>query len=301
MPALDLWPLLEQLEIRTKNAKIKKLNRNDSFGWAQREFVAEVERQYNAGEPVRIIVLKGRQLGLSTVTEAILFIWAFLHPGSASLVLSKKQDDSEYLFGMFKRYWERGPFYGLFNTNFNRIGYLEWAGTGSSVTTETAKAEDVGRGKTIQCVHGSEVAFWPNQDALVGSLNEAVPYEHGTIVIYESTANGVGGFFHDEWMKAIDPSGEKSSFVPMFFPWWEHEEYAIKTTHLKYIDLDDDERELLSAYPKMTIPKLAWRRRKIAGLLQPRNLQGGVPQLHGRGFPLDGLQRLPVGQARPVL
>lgn len=82
MPNLSLWPMLEQLEIRTKGGKRIKLNRDDPFAWAQREFVAEVERQYNAGLPVRIIVLKGRQLGISTVTEAILFLWAFIHPGS---------------------------------------------------------------------------------------------------------------------------------------------------------------------------------------------------------------------------
>src|SRR3974390_125659 len=139
VPALDLWPVLETLKIKTKNATIKRLNRSDKFAWAQRELVAEVERQYNAGLPVRIIVLKGRQVGLSTVTEGILFLWSFLHPGSAALVLSKKQDDSDYLFSMFKRYWEEGPFYGLFPEKFNRIGYMEWGGTGSSVTTSTAK------------------------------------------------------------------------------------------------------------------------------------------------------------------
>jgi hypothetical protein len=294
MPNLDLWPLLEKLEIKPKNARIKKLRRDDPFAWAQREFVAEVERQYNAGEPVRIIVLKGRQVGLSTVTEAILFIWAFLHPGSNALVLSKKQPDADYLFSMFKRYWEKGPFYGIFNTTFDRIGYLEWAGTGSSVTTETAKSEDVGRGKTIQAVHGSEVAFWPNQDALVGSLNEAVPDEHGTIIIYESTANGVGGFFHDEWVKAIDPAGDKSAFTPMFFPWWEHEEYEIAKTNLKYADLDDDERDLLGAYAKMTIPKLAWRRRKMLSYSNPETFKQEYPNSMEEAFLSTGYNVFPL-------
>ena len=104
---------------------------------------------------------------------------------------------------MFKRYWEKGPFFGLFHTNYNRQGYIEWAGINSSVTTSTASKADVGRGKTLQAVHGSEVAFWPMADELVAGLSEAIPYEHGTIIIYESTAQGVGGYFHDEWMKAI--------------------------------------------------------------------------------------------------
>ncbi len=162
------------------------------------------------------------------------------------------------------------------------------------MTTETAKSEDVGRGKTIQAVHGSEVAFWPNQDALVGSLNEAVPDEHGTIIIYESTANGVGGYFHDEWQKAIDPQGDKSTFTPMFFPWWEHDEYEIKKTHLRYAELDDEERDLLSAYPKMTIPKLAWRRRKLQGYANPEQFRQEYPVSMDEAFLSTGFNVFPL-------
>ena len=296
MPALDLWPVLETLKIKTKNATIKRLNRSDKFAWAQRELVAEVERQYNAGLPVRIIVLKGRQVGLSTVTEGILFLWSFLHPGSAALVLSKKQDDSDYLFSMFKRYWEEGPFYGLFPEKFNRIGYMEWGGTGSSVTTSTAKDAEVGRGKTLQAVHGSEVAFWPDAQDLTAALHESVPYEHGTIIIYESTANGVGGYFHDEWQKAIAPEGDKSQFTPMFFPWWEHDEYEIKSTHLSYPDLEDDERDLLDYYKKMTIPKLAWRRRKIAGYTNPETFKAEYPCSMEEAFLSTGYNVFPLSR-----
>ena len=68
------WSLpSDYISIRTKEGKRIKLDRNSPLAWAQREFVAEVERQYNAGLPVRIIVLKGRQVGISTVNEAILF------------------------------------------------------------------------------------------------------------------------------------------------------------------------------------------------------------------------------------
>ncbi|MDA4132786.1 MAG: hypothetical protein OK454_06645, partial [Thaumarchaeota archaeon] len=159
-PQLQLWPLLEQLSFKDKQAKIWKFDRNAPFAWAQREFVAEVERQYNAGEPVRIIVLKGRQLGISTVTEAILFLWAFLHPGAGSLVLSSKQKDADYLFAMTKRFWDSSPMKGKYETPYNQIGYLEWS-NGSSMLSTTANQPDPGRGRTIQAVHCSEVAFWP--------------------------------------------------------------------------------------------------------------------------------------------
>src|SRR5271167_1068919 len=140
MPNLNLWPILETLDIKTKSAKIQKLKRTDKFAWAQREFVSEIERQYNRGEPVRIIVLKGRQLGISTVTEAILFLWGFIHPGSFSLVLSKEKDDSTYLFSMTKRYWTHGPFRDLFELKYDTKEEMEWAAPlESRVRVATAK------------------------------------------------------------------------------------------------------------------------------------------------------------------
>lgn len=294
MPNLDLWPLLEQLPIKTKSAKIIYLRKDDPFAWAQRAFVAEIERQYNAGLPVRIIVLKGRQLGLSTLTEAVLFLWAFIHPGSNSLVLSKEKDDAEYLFGMFKRYWEDGPLKGLFPTKYNRVGYIEWEGLGSSVTTSTASKADVGRGKTLQAVHGSEVAFWAMADEIVAGLSEAVPYEHGTIIVYESTAQGVGGYFHDEWMKAVAPAGDKSTFTPMFFPWWMHKEYEIPDTHLQYRDLEEDERDMLEMYPRLTLPKLAWRRRKMQSYPNPEIFKEEYPNSWEEAFLSTGFNVFPL-------
>jgi Terminase RNaseH-like domain len=294
MPSLQLWPFLERLPIRTKSAKIQHLRRTDAFAWAQRAFVAEIERQYNSGQPVRIIVLKGRQLGLSTLSEAVLFYWCFLHPGSASLVLSKEKDDSEYLFGMLKRYWEGGPMKGLFPLKYNRIGYLEWDGLGSSVTTSTAEKADVGRGKTVQAVHGSEVARWSMADEIVGSLSEAVPDDHGTVVLYESTAQGVGGYFHDEWLRAVDPSGDKSPFTPMFFPWYMHNEYEIAKSTLQFGELDEEERDLLLCYRHMTIPKLAWRRRKMQSYLNPEMFKEEYPNSWQEAFLSTGFNVFPL-------
>ena len=58
-------------------------------------------------------------------------------------------------------------------------------------------------------------------------LGQSVPYAHGSIIIIESTANGVGGWFYDEWSKAVQG---KTVFVPMFFPWYKHPGYSFRTT-----------------------------------------------------------------------
>jgi hypothetical protein len=282
---------LETLTIRTKTGKLHKLSRHDKFAWAQRELVNEIEWQYNNGLPVRIIVLKGRQLGCSTLTEAILFIWCFLHPGTNALVLSKDQESSDYLLGMYKLFWQRGPFQGLYETKYDRSNYMEWHGTRSSVTTDTANKADVGRSKTIQAAHCSEVAFWEKADEIVAGLGEAIPYEHGTIVIYESTAQGVGNFFHDEWNKA---QTHQSTFTPMFFPWFKHTEYAVEDHGLRFQDLEDDERELLKTYPEMTLAHLAWRRRKLQSYTNPEKFKEEYPCCPEEAFLSTGTNVFPL-------
>jgi hypothetical protein len=253
---------MNQLTIKDKDAKLHRLNENDVFGWAQREFVKQVEYQHNHGEPVRIIVLKGRQLGLSTATEALLFLWCFFFPGSNVLVMSKDRESSEGLFEMTKLMWDLWPYRCLFTTTRASTRRLSWAETLSNFTVQSAKGKEVGRGGTLQAVHLSEVAFWENDESLASSLLNSIPNRHGTIIVMESTAHGVGGYFYDEWMKAI--RGD-SDFVALFFPWFLHKEYTVRRTSLKDSDLTPTEKTLVRNFG-LTKGQLAWRRRKIREL-----------------------------------
>ena len=249
---------MSRLTIKDKDAKLKKLNPEDDFAWAQREFVKQVEFQHNNGEPIRIIVLKGRQVGISTVTEALLFLWCFFFTGSNTLVMSKDRDSSEGLFEMTKLYWDTCPWKALFTTTRSSTRRLSWAETLSNFRVESARGKEVGRGQTYQAVHMSEVAFWENEE-LASSLFNAIPNRHGTAIIIESTANGIGGWFYEEWMKSI--RGE-SDFTPLFFPWFLHKEYSVRHSTLKESALTSTERELVRNFG-LSMGQLAWRRRKI--------------------------------------
>jgi len=66
-------PLLNKLKIQTKNLELVPLELN----WAQKQFVETVEHQLQTTGRIRVIILKARQLGMSTVTEALLFRWRF--------------------------------------------------------------------------------------------------------------------------------------------------------------------------------------------------------------------------------
>jgi len=75
-------------------------------------------------------------------------------------------------------------------------------------------------------------------------LNQSVPYKHGTIIVLESTANGVGNWFHEEWLRA---KHKESNFVPLFFPWFDQAEYCIDNTTLREQDLIEEKGNLQAA------------------------------------------------------
>lgn len=259
MPRLRLRPLTEKLTIQKKDLKVERIDFDDPFAWAQFATLEEIERQYNAGLPVRIIILKGRQLGVSTVSEGTLFNWTFIHPGTRSLVIAHETKAAQHLFDMTKLMWEEWPFNPLYTEKHNTIKSLSWVETRSSMSVATAKNAGSGRSFTYHAVHCSECAFWEEPERLMVGLNQSVPYKHGTIVILESTANGVGNWFHEEWQRAVH--GE-SQYVPLFFPWFMHEEYSFPTTTLKFHDLNSEERKLATRF-NLTLGQLAWRRHTI--------------------------------------
>lgn len=215
------------------------------WGWAQRPYIAEIQRQYNQGKPVRIIVLKARQLGISTATEACLFLWCFFHRGSNGLVLSYEDGQAQELFQMTKTYWDKWPHHHLYTLQYSTKRQLRWLETGSQIRVATAKNAGGVRGSTVHALHASEVAFWADPDTLWTGMKQTIPNRHKTIVVLESTANGIGNFFHNTWLSAQE--GE-SEFVPMFFPWFLHPAYRMETTINTKLELDADERRYLRLF-----------------------------------------------------
>ena len=292
---LNLTPLMERLTIQKKDLQVEPWRADEPFAWAQNSLNAEIERQYNLGLPVRIIVLKGRQLGISTDSEGVLFNWCFLHPGSHSLVIAHETRASQNLFGMAKLMWETWPFKRLYTERHSTTKLLSWEETRSSMAVATARNAGSGRSYTYHAVHCSECAFWDTPERLMVGLNQSMPYKHGTIMILESTANGIGNWFHDEWMRAVS---KQSVFVPLFFPWYKHYEYEFPDTTLTFSDLDKDEREIMSIYEKdgMTIPKIAWRRFAIKNycLNDPNQFKQEYPLTPQEAFLSTGTNIFPL-------
>ena len=261
--ALQLRPLLQQLTIQTKKLHVVKFpvgevidSEYSEFPWAQNVFLDTVETQYNAGKPVRVIVLKARQLGMSSVAAGIIYNWAFLHPGMNGLIVAHEVGPAENLFQKVKLFWETWPFKQYYDVKYATRHQLQWLPPiRSNIQVASAKNLQSGRGSTLHAVQLSEFAFYPNPGELMTGLNQTITNTHGTVVIIESTANGIGNMFHEMWNEA--ESG-RSDYTPLFFPWWKHYEYKWPTTLSTKLELSPYERWLLKLGASYT--NIQWRR-----------------------------------------
>jgi hypothetical protein len=271
---IHLIPLIEELFILTKERGVVRLG--DVMNHAQRDFLQRCEDQLNETGRIRACVLKARQIGLSTIIEAIIFTLSVIYDHMNSLVVAHEKDAAEALLGMTRRYWETYLWNDMHEEKYAGRTQLSWSDTGSNVQVATAKNLQAGRSRTIHCLHASEVAFYDDPETLMTGLRQSIPTNGLSAVFYESTANGVGNFFHRQCVQAMKGQSEYEFF---FYPWHEHPEYTASfmpsSETAKYVlgDLDDEETVLRG----MGIPddRLIWRRYAIENLCQ-----GSVDKFH---------------------
>jgi hypothetical protein len=274
---MNLEPFISQLTILDKNVRLKKLELN----WAQREYMNIVQHQFETTGVVRLIVLKARQLGLSTLTEACAYTLSFIFDHYSSLIVAHEADASRNLLKMTKRYDQYAPWKDLYTLKHNTRNDLEWEETKSSIKVSTAGKKTqagVGRSSTNHFIHASEVAFWPDAEVVWNGLSQTVPRSPGTFVCFESTANGTGNFFHHMWEEA--EAGENDYF-PLFLPWWRHPEYTADHANLPLYPLghlDDAENELIALLKTNgtddeSHQRIIWRRWATKNLCNNDNLQ----------------------------
>lgn len=258
---MNLRSLLSLLSIQPKGFTVTKFKLN----WAQEEYITEVERQLETRGRVRIITLKARQIGISTVTEGLLFNFAMTFPNYRGLVVAHKTDGSYNLFNITKLYWKTYPFKQLYTPRYESKRHLEWVENNSNIQVATAGSPEAGRSSTIHFLHASEYAFWPDARTTMLALRQTIPNIPGSVIVIESTANGVGNAFHDEWYAAKNGDTE---YVPLFFPWWKHPEYMASAIGVPYESLgvlDEEEQTLKSAFG-LSDDRLMWRRWAIKNL-----------------------------------
>lgn len=244
----------EYLKIQDKNAKIIPLKLNKP----QLKLYDALEKQYREGKPQRVIILKARQMGFSTETEAIIFKRTATKHNIKSGIVTHEASATNNLFDMSKRFLDNLPEImkpEIKKSNAKELVFNNDKGTGlnSTIKCMTAGNDTIGRSDTFHNLHISEYAFWTGNKikTLIGLL-QAVPGTPSTVIVIESTANGYDDF-KDMWDKAVEG---KNEFAPVFCAWWELEEYR---REYDGFELDEKEIKLKELYD-LDNEQLAWRR-----------------------------------------
>ena len=244
--------------ITTKDGKFDKLKLN----YPQKKLMDLIEECLENKKPIRIRILKARQMGFSTLISALGFWWAAMNENSAYAVVAHKDSSASSIFEKNKIFYDNLPKVLRPKTNrFNseRISFSIDGGGGlrSKIFFGTAGGGELFRGETILFLHKSEIAFWEDKTGtLKKSLNATVPFSPFTAIIEETTANGYNEF-KDSWDRSVRGDDD---YTPLFVGWNEMVEYAIEPP--SGFKLTDKELQLQMDYD-LNDSQLYWRRIKI--------------------------------------
>lgn len=226
-----------------------------------------IQAQAAQHKPIRIIILKARQLGFSTLVESLIFQRTTNKSMINSLIVAHKEESTNNLFNMSKLFYEMLPpgIKPMRKASNSRELIFENPtkdltekynnpGLRSKIKCATAGGEGVGRSDTLQNVHVSEYAFWDsNKKETLNGIMQSVPNTENTMVIIESTANGYD-HFKELWDMAV--SGD-SDFVPVFFAWFENPLYRMAADN--DFKPTEEEQELINLY-NLDSDQITWRR-----------------------------------------
>lgn len=230
--------------------KIKKKGGGDNVNFVlnrpQRRLVAKFEDFRTKGMPIRIILLKARQWGGSTATQMYMAWLQLVHmTGLNSLIVAQVATTATEILDMFNTMLKEYPtsllhdigedydenedkFCNVGQTNIKRVPQRN-----CKIKIGSAVVPDSARGGDYNLVHCSEVGVWKktlgkSPEDIVRSATSGILYAPYTMIVYESTANGTGNFFHREYTMAerMEAKGQ-AHFHPLFVPWYEIDQYSL--------------------------------------------------------------------------
>lgn len=209
----------------------------------QRRLIETFEAMRREEKPIRVILLKARQWGGSTATQIYMAWLQLIHRrGMNSLIVGHQKDAAAEVCGMFEKLIDAYPDELLYDpgskprhkekkmlANALTRNIRTIPQRGCKIKVGSAKMPDSARGGDATLVHCTEVAFWEKTEGkspeqIVRSACSGTLPRPMTMIVYESTANGVGNFFQREYEAAKRGT---SIFLPVFVAWWQIETYQL--------------------------------------------------------------------------
>lgn len=261
----------------------------------QRVTLDELERQRRAGLPIRLILLKARQWGGSTLIQVYMAWIQILHRRHwNSIICSHVRNTSGALRSTIRRILRNYP-PELWPFDDIRPSLSPWesmpatriiSGTESTVTITSTVAQDSIRGLPFSMAHLSEVAFWKDSDFLspqefTQSITGGIALTPYSLIVMESTANGSGNFFHSQWTAAL--SGH-SPFAPVFVPWYTIEMYTLPCPDPHEFISRWTHRELHLWGLGLTVDQIYWYSMKAREFTSPEAFHAEYPTTAEEAF-----------------
>ena len=243
----------EFFKIKDKNGNLVKLKFNNS----QEKFYDMLKQSYGT-KPSRYIVLKARQLGISTFTEAFITFMTMFNPNTNSVIMAHLSESASSIFNMTKLFINELPSAMTPKQKYSNAKEIvfdaEENGLKSSIRVMVAS--DATRGSTYKFAHLSEVAFWEHPEDALLALNQAIPMTDDSLIVMESTANGFN-YFYNLWQDAVNG---RNDYTPIFFPWYVDPSYSRPYDGFSLTTYEKDIKERFN----LTLDQLQWRRWCIA-------------------------------------
>jgi hypothetical protein len=255
---LDLGRLMEARPETLRCAAKDLLRVRDREGVERPLRANAVQRAFERGCARQNIVLKARQMGITTWVAGRFFLKTITARGVMTVQVAQTREAAEGIFRIVQRFWECLPAElqeGPLRRSKANAGQMCFPAIDSEFRVVSAGDESAGRGLTVQYLHCSEVSRWPGDaGATLAGLRAALA--PGGEMVMESTPNGAYGCFYEEWGRAVLKAGAASDVVRHFFPWWMEEAYvgAPVTEELR-----EEERRMVLTHG-LTVEQIGFRR-----------------------------------------
>ncbi|MDE5930481.1 MAG: hypothetical protein K2H03_08385 [Muribaculaceae bacterium] len=261
----------------------------------QRRVAAIMEADRRAGRPIRLIMLKARQWGGSTLVQMYMaWIQSCHRRNWNSLICAHVKDTAASIRGMYtkmlaaypEQLWEGdcAPQFKPFERSTN---IREISGRGCRVTLGSSENQEAARGGDYAMAHLSETAFYASTqqrspDKFIQAICGGIAYHPYTLIAMESTANGVGNYFHSEWLRCEAGKGDKHA---VFVPWYEIDIYRLEPEDAEVLagSLDDYELALWNDFG-LTLDRIWWYRCKSREYSSREQMQANFPTTAQEAF-----------------
>ena len=278
----------------------------------QRTYLKAMEELRTGGKPIDIILLKARQWGGSTLTQLYMLWIQLVHKKNwNSVICGDIEKQSSIVAGMLAKVISRYPQWASGGKQLTTTPYQGAQKTrvisysNSRYSLGSAQKPDSLRSEDISMAHLTEVGLWKatqgkKPEDLVQSIFGSIAAGPYTMKVIESTAKGVGNFFHRTW---IDATERRNNFTPVFIPWFTIDLYSKpleEREHEQFVEsMDEYEQHLFTL--GATLEAIAWYRDKRREMPDEWRLFSEFPSTAAEAFQSSGRRvfRIPyVNNAR---